>query len=391
LVAFQTAWLKNYHPAAFMAATLSSELADTDKVQQFHVDSIANGLAFLPPDINAGGIRFEPVDARTIRYGLGAIKGTGESALGAILKARQGNGAPAPFTDLFDFCRRIDKRTVNRRVVEALVRSGAFDSLDDHRAKLLASVGMALEAAEHAERNALQAGLFDGAGGGDATPLAQYVETPPWSERERLLNEKQALGFFLSGHPFHACRAELASFVRKSLAQIEAQREPALLAGIVLSTRTQMTRRGKMAIITLDDATAQLEVSVYNELFETARAKIREDELLLVEGKVTRDDFSGGLRVVADKLMTLGEARGRFAKELALSMNGHSNAEKLRALLEPYRSPGNGACPVRLRYRNGEAEVELGLPDAWRVRLDDALLTALNEWLSAENVSVVYS
>ena len=390
LVAFQTAWLKNYHPAAFMAATLSSELADTDKVHQFYNDSIANGIGFLPPDINAGGIRFEPVDARTIRYGLGAIKGTGEAALGAILKARQGGGTLNPFTDLFDFCRRIDKRTVNRRVVEALVRAGAFDSLDDHRAKLLASVGVALEAAEHAERNALQAGLFDGDGGA-TSPMTQYVETPRWSERERLLNEKQALGFFLSGHPFHACRAELASFVRKSLAQVEAQREPALLAGIVVSTRTQMTRRGKMAIVTLDDATAQLEVSVYNELFEAARAKIKEDELLLVEGKVTRDDFNGGLRVVADKLMTLGEARGRFAKELSLSMNGHSNAEKLRAVLEPYRSPGNGACPVRLRYRNGEAEVELGLPDAWRVRLDDALLAALHEWLSADNVSVVYS
>ena len=390
LVAYQTAWLKNYHPAAFMAATLSSELADTDKVQQFYLDSVANGISFLRPDINAGGIRFEPVDARTIRYGLGAIKGTGESALGAILRARQANGASAPFADLFDFCRRIDKRTVNRRVVEALVRAGAFDSLDDHRAKLLASVGVALEAAEHAERNALQSGLFDADGGG-TTPMAQYVETPRWSERERLLNEKQALGFFLSGHPFHACRAELAAFVRKSLAQVEAQREPALLAGIVLSTRTQMTRRGKMAIVTLDDATAQLEVSVYNELFEAGRSKIKEDEVLLVEGKVTRDDFSGGLRVVADRLMTLGEARGRFAKELALSMNGHSNAEKLRALLEPYRSPGNGACPVRLRYRNGEAEVELGLPEAWRVRLDDALLASLHEWLSAENVSVVYA
>jgi len=392
LVAFQTAWLKHYHPAAFMAATLSSELADTDKVQQFYLDSVANGISFLPPDINAGGIRFEAVDARTIRYGLGAIKGTGEAALGAILRVRQDDGKFSAFIDLFDFCRRIDKRTVNRRVVEALIRGGAFDALDDHRAKLLASVGVALEAAEHAARNASQAGLFDGDGCGGAKHMARYVEAPRWSERERLLNEKQALGYFLSGHPFHACRAEIASFVRKPLAQIEAQREPVLLAGIVVSTRTQMTRRGKMAIVVLDDATAQLEVSVYNELFELTRAKIKEDELLLVEGKVTRDEFNnGGLRVVADKLMTLGEARGRFAKELTLSMNGHSSAEKLRALLDPYRSPGNGACPVRLRYRNGEAEVELGLPDAWRVRLDDGLLAALHEWLSAENVSVVYS
>ncbi|MBI5921391.1 MAG: DNA polymerase III subunit alpha [Betaproteobacteria bacterium] len=400
LVAYQTAWLKHYYPAAFMAATLSSELADTDKVQFFYQDSIANGIAFLPPDINSGGIRFEPVDARTIRYGLGAIKGTGEAALGAILRARQADDKPAPFVDLFDFCRRIDKRTVNRRVIEALIRAGAFDALDDHRAKLLATVGVALELAAQAERNVLQGGLFDAPGEPGGAHPTQYVEAARWSEREKLLNEKQALGFFLSGHPYHAYRAELGSFVKRSLAQIEAspkgtssgaQRDPALLAGIVVSTRTQMTRRGKMAIVMLDDATAQVEVSVFNELFEAERQKIREDDLLLVEGKVTRDDFSGGFRVVADKLLTLGEARSRFAKELSLSMNGQSNAEKLRVLLAPYRVPGNGACPVRLRYRNGEAEVELGLPDNWRVRLDDALLIALQEWLSEANVSVVYS
>ncbi|MBI3525354.1 MAG: DNA polymerase III subunit alpha [Betaproteobacteria bacterium] len=396
LVAFQTAWLKHYHPAAFMAATLSSEMADTDKVQFFHQDSIANGITFLPPDINAGGIRFEPVDAKTIRYGLGALKGTGESALGAILKAREGANSSGPFVDLFEFCRRIDKRTVNRRVIEALIRAGAFDSLDSQRAKLLASVGVALEAAEQAERHASQSGLFDDAGG-DGTQAPRYVEAAPWSERERLLNEKQALGFFLSGHPYHAYRAELAPFVKRSLAQLEAQREPTLLAGIVVATRTQMTRRGKMAIVMLDDASAQLEVTVFNELFEAERAKIKEDELLLVEGKVTRDDFNGGLRVVADKLLTLGEARGRYARVLRLALNGQADAEKLRKLLAPYRNsgnpgnPGNGACPVRLSYRNAAAEVELGLPDAWRVRLDDALLDALHEWLSAENVNVVYS
>jgi DNA polymerase-3 subunit alpha len=249
---------------------------------------------------------------------------------------------------------------------------------------------VALELASQAERNALQSGLFDGPDEFGGTPVTQYVDAARWSEREKLLNEKQALGFFHSGHPYHAYRAELSAFVKKSMAQIEAQREPALLAGIVVSTRTQMTRRGKMAIVVLDDATAQLEVSVFNELFEAERQKIREDDLLLVEGKVTRDDFSGGLRIVADKLLTLGEARGRFAKELSLSLNGHSNADKLRVLLAPYRSPGNGACPVRLRYRNGEAEVELGLPDSWRVRLDDALLAALQDWLSAANVNVVY-
>jgi len=388
LVAFQTAWLKHYHPAAFMAATLSSEMADTDKVQFFHQDCIDNGLAFLPPDINHSGVRFEPVDTHSIRYGLGALKGTGEAALGAILKARAEKGS---FTDLFDFCRSIDKRVVNRRVIEALVRAGAFDAIDDHRARLLASVGIALEAAEQAERNAMQSGLFDTCefGGEGSTP--SLVEVPRWSERERLLNEKQALGFFFSGHPYLAYRADLQSFIKKSLSQLEPQRDPVLLAGVVVSTRTQMTRRGKMAIVLIDDATAQLEVSVFNELFEAERSKIKEDELLLVEGKIQRDDFTGGVGIVADKLMSLCDARSLYARALHLCMNGSSDAEKLRTLLAPYRKSGNGACPVRLHYHNTDAEVELGLPDAWRVRLDDALLAALEDWLTPENVKVIYA
>jgi DNA polymerase-3 subunit alpha len=386
LVAYQTAYLKCHHPAAFMAATLSSEMADTDKVQFFVVDAVSNGLTFLPPDVNRSRYRFTPVDARTIRYGLGAIKGTGESAIGSIIRAREAGG---DFADLFDFCKRIDKRVVNRRVIEALIRAGAFDSVDERRSVLMASVGIALEAAEQAERNALQAGLFDG--GGEDQAL-QMIEAPPWSERERLLNEKQALGFFLSGHPYNEVRAELSAFIRRPLASLEPQKESVLLAGIVTATRTQMTRRGKMIVVTLDDGTAQVEMTVFNELYEAERAKIREDEPLIVEGKVSRDDFSGGLRVNADRLMTLAEARGRYAKALRVALNGKVSsggtaAEKLRVLLAPYR---NGPCPVRVRYRNAQAECELPLGESWRVRLDDELLAGLQQWLQAENVEVVY-
>ena len=383
LVAYQTGWLKRHHPAAFAAATLSSEMANTDKVQFFYKDAIDNGLVFLPPDINHSGIRFRPVDGKTIRYGLGAIKGTGESALSVIIKARTEGGA---FRDLFDFCRRIDKRVVNRRVVEALIRAGAFDGIDDHRAKLLASTGVALEAAEQAERNAMQGGLFD-MGSGAQEDTSHYIAVARWTEREQLMNEKPALGFFFSGHPYHAYAAEIGAFVKRRLGQLEPQREPVLLAGVVMSTRTQMTRRGKMAVVVLDDGSTQLEVTVFNELWEAERAKIKEDELLMVEGKVQKDDYSGGLRITADKLYTLAEARGRFARSLRLTMNGGSDAKRLQALLAPFR---NGPCPVRLTYRNGDATAELPLPENWRVRLDDALLAGLVDWLQAENVQVVY-
>ncbi|WP_126444002.1 DNA polymerase III subunit alpha [Sulfuricystis multivorans] len=387
LVAYQTAWLKCHHPAAFMAATLSSEMADTDKVQFFYNDARDNGISFLPPDINTGTVRFTPVDARTIRYGLGAIKGTGEAALAAILKAREAG----PFADLFDFCRRIDRRIVNRRVIEALIRAGAFDGIDEHRAKLLASVGRAIDAAEQAEKNAHQGGLFDIM---EATlPAAAHcLEVPRWSERERLLNEKQALGFFFSGHPFNACADEVAAFVSRRLAELKPERESQRIAGIVVGVRTQMTRRGKMAYVTLDDASAQVEVSIFNELWERARAMIREDELLIVEGKVSRDDFSGGLRINADALMTLPEARGRYARLLRLTLNGQANADsaaRLRSLLAPYRAAEN-VCPVRIHYRNREAEAELALPNDWRVRLDDRLLAELADWLQPGNVRVVY-
>ncbi|MDK9713465.1 MAG: DNA polymerase III subunit alpha [Sulfuritalea sp.] len=381
LVAYHTGWLKRHHPAAFVSATLSSEMGNTDKLQFFYKDAIDNGLVFLPPDINHGSIRFRPVDGKTIRYGLGAIKGTGEAALSVILKARESGGA---FTDLFDFCRRIDKRVVNRRVIEALIRAGAFDAIDDHRAKLLASTGVALEAAEQAERNAMQGGLFDT---GAQADTAHYVDVPRWNEREQLMNEKPALGFFFSGHPYHAYATELGAFVKRRLGQLEAQREPVLLAGVVMSTRTQMTRRGKMAVVALDDGTTQLEVTVFNELWEAERAKIKEDELLLVEGKVQKDDYSGGLRITADKLYTLAEARGRYARGLRLTMNGGSDAKRLQALLAPFR---NGPCPVRLSYRNGDAVAELPLPETWRVRLDDALLAGLADWLKPENVKVIY-
>ena len=194
------------------------------------------------------------------------------------------------------------------------------------------------------------------------------------------MQEKTALGFFFSGHPYNTCKKELSRFVRRPLARLEPAKEMTTLAGVVVGVRTQMTRRGKMLFVQLDDGTGMVEVSVFNELFEAERAKIVTDEVLVIEGKVSYDDFSGGNRVVADKLMTLGEARARFAKHLLLRMNGDSDARKLKSLLLPFAP---GPAQVRIRYRNATAECEMVLGDAVRVRLDDLLLEALNGWLRA--------
>jgi DNA polymerase-3 subunit alpha len=384
LLAYQTAYMKAHHRSAFLAANLSAVMNDTDKVRQFYEDALANGLAILPPDINASEYRFTPVDGQRIRYGLGAVRGTGEAAIQSIVEARR----QAPFTDLFDFCRRVDKRMVNRRVVEALVRAGAFDALDAQRWKLLASVGRALEAAEQAERAATQSSLFGEAeaprGGSHA-----YVDTPGWELRQKLLEEKAALGFSISGHLFSVYERELAGFARTPLARLSPG-DRVWMAGVVTQARMQMTRRGRMMVVTLDDASAQVEITVFNELFEKSRDKIKEDALLVVAGKVQRDEFSGGLRVGADELLDLESLRSRFAARLRIAMNGEADAKRLQQLLAPYRASGGGACQVVVSYRNATAACDVALGDAWRVRPDSRLIAELGAWLTPENVQLVY-
>ena len=397
LIAFQTAYLKAHYPAEFMAATLSADMDDTDKVHSFFEDSIVNKIVILPPDINLSVYRFVPMDGETIRYGLGAVKGTGESAITIITKARNQFG---PYTDLFDFCLRVDKRIVNRRVLESLIRAGAFDSINNHRAGLLASVGIALEYAEQTSRAANQVSLF--CEDDIAAEKPHLISVPQWMEKEKLQNEKLALGFYLSGHPYNAYAHELRNFVPTQLDRLKPQREPQILAGIIYSIRIQMTRRGKMGVIVLDDGNARVELVVYSELFDANRNWLKEDQLLVVEAKVSskgsNGENSGGLRISTDKLFDLAGARSYYAKGMWLHCNGLSNAVKLRNLLAPYRNtgiPNNSAnnscyCPVSVIYRNQSAACEIELGDAWRVSLHDNLLQSLSEHFQAENVRVIY-
>ena len=383
LVAYQTAYMKAHHPAAFMAGNLSAVMDDTDKVHQFYEDAVSNGLKVLPPDINASLYRFAPVSRTQIRYGLGAIKGTGESAIAAILKAREEGG---PYRDLFEFCRRVDKRIVNRRVLESLIRAGAFDSIDDHRHRLLASAGIAIEGAEQASRSASQTSLF-GADFGLPEARLELVDRPLWSESQRLLEEKQALGFYLSGHPFSGYAREVAPLVRTSLAGLTPQNQNVTVAGVVNALRMQQSRRGRMAIVQLDDGTARVEVTVYNELFEASRNLLKEDQLLVVEGRPQSDEFTGGIRIAADKVYDLPAARGRFARCMRLVCNGQSGGARLRELLSPYKQ---GTCPVSIVFSNDGAQCRIDLGDEWRVKLDDDLIRSLGAWLRPENVQILY-
>ena len=388
LVAYQTAYLKAHYPAAFLASTMSADMNNTDNIHSFFDDCAPNKVEVLPPDINQSGYRFEPLNNGQILYGLGAVKGTGLAAIEVILTARAQDG---PFKDLFDFCARLDLRKVNRRVIESLIRAGAFDKLEPNRSALLAGVGLAIAAAEQSNHHANQNSLF----GETAETKHELPKVPAWSPEQALIEEKAALGFYLSGHPFLSAKEDISQFVRGTLADLVPQEQPKLLAGIVAGVRIRMTQRGKMAIVTIDDAVARVDVVVGSELLNQYAHLIKEDQLLVIEGRVSHDEFSGGNRVNARKLYDLAAARSAYASMLKISCNGQSDAAKLTTILSPYRKktaePEKKLCPVKIEYHNSQGQASLMLGDAWRVELQDELLQNLHAWLSKENVKILYN
>ena len=392
LVAYHTAYLKTHYPAAFIAATLSADMNNTDSVHIFFDDCAPNKIEMLPPDINQSTFRFNPLNTQQILYGLGAVKGTGSAAIDLIQASRDEHGA---FKDLFDFCSRLDLRKVNRRVIESLIRAGAFDKLEPNRAALLAGVNLAIGAAEQSNQHAGQNSLFC-----EITETAHELPNlPPWSDQEKLQQEKVALGFYLSGHPYLSSQPDIAQFVRGSLADLTPQDQPRLLAGVVMGLRIRMTARGKMAIVTLDDAVSRVDIVVGSELLSQSAHLLKEDQILIVEGRVSHDEFSGGIRVNARKLFELASARSANASMLKLYLNGQSDAVKLREILEPYRKLNNDGepngvkkgCAVKVDYHNGSGRAEFMLSEQWRVELHDDLLHGLRAWLSSENVKILYN
>ncbi|AMP13324.1 DNA polymerase III subunit alpha [Collimonas pratensis] len=392
LLSYHTAYLKAHHPAAFMAANLSLAMDDTEKIKILVEDSLVIcKLTLLPPDINLSDYRFTPEGepgkkATFIRYGLGAVKGSGQNAIEAIIAARQ----EKPFVDLFDFCLRVDKRQINRRTIESLIRAGAFDCFKVDRGILLASVPRAMEAADQKLASANQVSLFGGDDSDLEAPI-EYVQATPWTDKQKLTEEKSALGFYLSGHLFHAYAAEARRFARTPLGSLEPSREPRTLAGIISSLRTQMTQRGKMMIVTLDDGSATLDVTVYNEQFEPNKAFFKEDEFLVVQGKVSEDRFNGGLRVSAEKVMDIATARIHYGRQLVLSLSspeGIVDVGQLKGMLSEHRS--DVGLPLTVRYANSEIACEIAFGEAWRVSPSDGLRDVLVERLGRQAIAVEY-
>jgi len=397
LIAYQTAWLKAHHPAEFFAATLSSDMDDTGKVQIFWRDCLANKVEVLPPDINRSGYRFEPVfdtytdqglPPRTIRYGLGAVKGTGQGAVEEIVAVR----ASGPYVSLFDFCRRVNRHTANRRSIEALIRAGAFDSIESNRAALIASLATAMEAADQADRSANQSSLF----GDDSDNVVSVglSKVAAWDLRAKLTEEKSALGFFFSGHLFDAWRDEVRVLVPRSLSRLEPSRDKQWVAGVISAVQNRTTKTGKkMSIVTLDDGSAQVDVTVYSELFDLHKQRIRDDQLMIAQVKVSNDDYSGGIRISAESIYDLQMAREAKARTLRIRLNGNADAKKLKDVLAPHRTKPDDAVagtPVEIVYETGQALCMIRLGDTWRVRLPDTLVEQLCSWTSPTDVQVTY-
>ena len=325
LLAYHTAWLKVHFTAEFYAANMTIEMADTDKLKVLLNDAKLFGIGFDAPDVNHGTHRFEPVSAKRVRYGLGAVKGSGQGAVEAIVEAREGTGAAVgaaagPFRSFFDFCARVDRKRVNKRAVEALIKAGAFDALHADRASLIASVGLGFDFADHQVVNASQGGLFDDGDHGSSTQEPVLQMAAPWGVRERLLLEKSAVGFYLSGHLFDENAAEVRRFCKRQIADLVDSREPQTLAGIVSELRFVTGQRGRVAIFKLDDGSESIEAVASEELIDANKALLVEDELLIVSGKVQPDRFSGGLRLNINQVWGLAGARARFGRYLSLAL-----------------------------------------------------------------------
>ncbi len=342
LLAYHTAWLKVHYTAEFYCANMTVEMDNTDKLKVLYEDAQREGMRFESPDINRGGYRFEPVSNTLIRYGLGAIKGTGQQAIEAIVAAREGRGeGPAgaergPFTSLFDFCRRVDRTRVNKRTVEALIRAGAFDALQLNRAALAASIDLAFDFAAASEANVHQGGLFDlmEDGHGSSSQEPELPAVTPWGVKERLSLEKTAIGFYLSGHLFDEVEREVRQFARRSIAELADSREPQLLAGIVGDLRIINGQRGKLALFRLDDKSGVIEARAEEALIHRHRHILKDDEFIVVMGKAMPDRFSGGLQLNVTQIWDLAQARCRFGKYLRVAVAG--KAPEVRRLLAEY-------------------------------------------------------
>ena len=392
LLAYQTAWLKTHYPAAFMAAVLSADMDNTDKIVALREELNNIKLKLLPPSINESEYKFTVVDNETIRFGLGAIKGVGSAAIENILMERVENGE---FRDLFEFCQRIDTRKVNKRVIEALIRSGAADKLGPSRSIMVASLEKAIQLAEQFSSNT-DTGQDDMFGleiisedQVNEDPVSRFVAAKEWDEHERLKGEKQTLGFYLEGHPITRYETELKSIISINLNNINPGN--AVIAGYIEAIRTRPTRRGRMAEICLDDRTGRIYVTLYSEIYQKYRAMLQKDKLIIVTGEAIQDDYyTSGYSFRVESIYDLGDIRSACAYLILNIDNDVVRNGRMESIKKLIATCGKRKCPVLVRYNNNAASGLLNLGKDWYVDINDTFLADIKELLGEGNVSVEY-
>jgi DNA polymerase-3 subunit alpha len=397
LIAYHTAWLKSHYQAAFMAAVLSSDMDTTDKVDDFIHECRELGLTVLPPDINTSKHAFTVKDDSTIHYGLGALKGVGHAAIDGIESDREANGR---FHDLADFCNRMDLHKVNRRAMDVLVRSGALDELDPdrNRARMLHELPEALQAAEQSQRDreSGQSDMFGSVSDIKTPHTIDHQAIKPWTRLQALQGERDTLGLYLTGHPVELQMQDLKRFTTCKLGDIEAampdeaqgkrRGTPMILAGLIRAIRRRGNRGGFVAI---EDHSGRIEVALFDEAWALYADMLNKDDIIVIEGRVANDDFSGGYRMTAQKIMTLSEAKSRFACGIQVSLRGPDEAicPALQSTFVPYR---NGSDLVWLEYSNTRARVRLELSEECGVKACEELVAALGELEMVTDARLVY-
>lgn len=387
LIAYQTAWLKARYPAEFMAAVLSSDMDNTDKMVDFIHECHYMGLEILPPTINRGHYYFTVNVKGQIEYGLGAIKGVGEAAVLHIVACRETEGK---FKGLFDFCHRVDLRKVNRRVLEPLIRSGAMDDFDVSRASLSESLDRALQSAEQKNRNEEfgQHDLFSNES--EKEVVESYIVKSEWNTAERLKGEKETLGLYVTGHPLDSCEKEIKSFGAVDISQLNIS-ESAVVVGMMMGIRTIMTRSGRrMAVLALEDRTGRIEITLFSDLYQKVAVDLDNNAVLVVRGSVEKDDYTGGFRLVADTLMTLNQVREQMVKRLLIRVDGKEVDQLLAQLPFVIESYIGGQCPITIAYQGETAAAEFVLGDAWKIKPSGELLNRLSQLYGNEKVKFEY-
>ncbi|MDT3305661.1 DNA polymerase III subunit alpha [Shewanella vaxholmensis] len=392
LVSYQTLWLKTHFPAQFMAAVMSADMDNTDKIVTLVDECERMGLPLIPPDVNKGLFKFTVDDDLRIVYGIGAIKGVGEGPVESILEARK----DGPFVDLFDFCARIDLKKLNKRVIEKLICAGALDNLGPHRASMMATLPEAIRAADqHAKAEAIgQHDMFGLLNSEPEDSKQQFVECTPWPDKIWLEGERETLGLYLTGHPINQYLKELKHYTSGRLKDVHPTErgKTAKAAGLVVATRVMLTKRGsKMGLLTLDDKSARLEIMLFTEAFEKFNHLLEKDRILICEGEVSYDDFAGGNRMTARNIIDISDARSHFAKALEIDMDGSeltpSALDTFEQALSPWR---NGAVPVVINYTQAQAKGQFRLADAWRVNPTDDLMLSLESLLGPNKVRILF-